>query len=121
MTSEQYPLVELDNFADNLHKYFRKDEERIREKIKQMLETAPYRYDMLVGKITVKGIKLAGLRHMKVGVQGYRSGAVILYRICEECLENEYYKESRVKCQFCKDNEGKKIVLFDTYPRGYGY
>lgn len=63
MTSEQYVLVELDNFADNLHKYFRKDEKRIREKIKQMLETTPYRYDMLVGRIPVKGINLTGLRH----------------------------------------------------------
>ena len=86
-----------------------------------MLETAPDRYDMLEGKITVRGVKLAGLRRMKVGVQGYRGGAVVLYRICEECLDNRYYEKSGTKCLFCKDDEREKVVLFDTYPRGHGY
>jgi len=121
MSSEPYELVELDSFRKNIRKFFRKDEEKIREKLKQNLEYTPNRYQMLKGKITVAGLKLVGLRHLKVGVKGYRNGAAIRFRICKECLEEEYYKRSKVRCQFCDEDKPRRVVLFDIMPRGFGY
>lgn len=121
MSSEPYELIELDTFKKNIKKYFRKDEVRIREGLKQKLETTPDRHQMLVRHITVAGMKLAGLRHVKVGVKGHRGGSVTRFRICEECLREKYYEKSRVRCQFCDENKPKRVVLFDIRQRGFGY
>lgn len=121
MTSEKYEFIKLDNFTTNLDKYFRRDKKRILEKLKQLLETTPNRHAMLKGVVTVAGLKLHGLRHVKVGVKGYKGGAAAKYRICEECLENKYYERSRVKCEFCDEEKPYRVVLFDILPRGFGY
>lgn len=121
MSSESYELIELDTFTKNIRRYFRRDDAKIREKLRQMLETAPDRHAMLKGQITVAGMKLTGLRHIKVGATGYRGGSVTRFRICEECLREKYYEESRVRCQFCDENKPKRVILFDIRPRGFGY
>ena len=121
MSSEPYELIELDTFQKNIKKYFKREEARIREGLKQKLETTPDRYQMLEGHITVAGIKLTGLRHVKVGVKGHRGGSVTRFRICEECLREKYYEKSRVRCQFCDENKPKRVVLFDIRHRGFGY
>jgi len=121
MSSKPYEILELETFRKNIRKFFRKDEKKIREKLKQNLEYTPNRYQMLKGKITVAGLKLVGLRHLKVGVKGYRNGAVTRFRICEECFKEEYYKKSKVKCQFCDEDRLRRVVLFDILPRGFGY
>lgn len=121
VTSGQFALHEVEAFTKSIKKYFRKQEEKIRAKIQDWLTENPYRYTMLKGKVPVRGVKLVGLRHMKVGVKGYRKGAVVLYRICEECLANGYYEKSDVQCDFCDPDVKKQVVLFDTYPRAHGY
>jgi hypothetical protein len=116
-----YEFIRLETFERNLKDFHRNDRTKIEAKIKEMLSLRPYEYQMLVGKIVIKGVKLAGLRHMKVGVSGIKGGAVVLYRICEECKKNEYFAKSDVQCQFCDDRKNRHIVLFDVHPRSYGY
>ena len=117
----KYELIPLENFTRNLGFFHKGSQKKIWAKIEEMLSVAPYRYTMLIGKITVRGMKFYGLRHMKVGVKGIRGGAYILYRICEECKEYEYWKKSDVQCNFCDDKKGKHIVLFAVRPRSFGY
>jgi hypothetical protein len=116
-----YEFIRLQTFEDNLKDFHRNDRAKIEGKIKEMLSIRPYEYQMLVSKIVVKGVKLAGLRHMKVGVSGIKGGAVVLYRICEECKKNGYFAKSDVQCEFCDDDKNRHIVLFDVHPRSYGY
>lgn len=118
----QYDLIPLDSYAEGL-KSFRKDARRkIERKVKRMLEANPRRYQMLKGVVKVRGLSFAGLRHMKVGVQGIKGGAYVLYRICEECRGNEYYLKSDARCKFCDDeDEDDHIVLFAVRPRSLGY
>ena len=119
--NSEYSLVELDSFVSSLSRFARNAERKVREKILDMLSTEPYRYTMLRNLTTVNGIKVAGLRHMKVGAKGVRGGIVVLYRVCEECLQNEYYVRSGIRCEFCDEDFGKRVVLFIAYPRGRGY
>ncbi len=121
MSSEPYEIIELDIFRKNLKKFFRKNEAKIREKLIQNLEYTPNRHQMLKGNITVAGMKLVGLRHLKVGAKGYRNGAATRFRICEECLKEKYYEKSKVRCQFCNEDKSRRVVLFDILPRGFGY
>ena len=121
MSSELYELKELDTFTRNIRKFFKKDEARIREKLKQNLETIPNRFQMLSGQITVAGMKLVGLRHIKVGAEGYRGGSVTRFRISEECLREKYHVKSKVRCQFCNEKKPRTVVLFYIQPRGFGY
>ena len=118
---KQYNIVPIDNYSKNLDKFYsRKDTEKVEKGIIEKLSINPYRYGMLISKVLLQGagIKASGLRHFKIGVRGYKGGAVVKFRICEECLKNEYYKD--LKCGFCDENPDQ-IVLFDTHPRGKGY
>jgi mRNA-degrading endonuclease RelE of RelBE toxin-antitoxin system len=121
MNSGRYALLEIRTFSKNIKKYFRNDEDKIRAKIQEMLTINPYRYEFLKGKVIVSGLKLVGLRHMKVGIKGRHGGAVILYRICEECLEHKYYEKSDAQCDFCDEEVENQVVIFDTFPRSRGY
>jgi len=76
---------------------------------------------MIRNLTTINGVKVAGLRHMKVGAKGVRGGIVVLYRVCEECLQNRYYERTGIRCQFCDENISKRVVLFTSYGRGRGY
>lgn len=87
----------------------------------ELLEYTPNRHGMFKGVVTVSGLKLHGLRHVKIGVKGYKGGAAAKYRICKECLENKYYERSKVKCEFCDEDEPYRVILFDILPRGFGY
>jgi len=116
-----YEFIRVKTFDDNLKDFHRNDRAKIETKIKEMLSQRPYEYQMLVSKVTLKGVKLAGLRHMKVGVSGIKGGAVVLYRICEECKKNGYLTKSDVQCEFCNDEKSRHIVLFDVRPRAYDY
>jgi hypothetical protein len=86
-----------------------------------MLSFYPYRYPMLEGRIPIRGVRLAGLRYLKVGVSGLKGGAYVLYRICEECKKNAYASTSGIQCEFCDDAKGRHIVFFDVRPRSYDY
>ena len=118
--SSEFEIKELDTFRENLRKYFARDEEKIRRVLFERLRMRPDHYQMLEGAITVAGLKFVGLRHIKIGVRGYRGGSVTLFRICEECLRERYY-EKTIRCQFCDENKPKRIVLFNIQPRKFGY
>lgn len=127
MISTPYEFVTLDNFGRRLKRFSEKDKESIKAKTEEMLTLDPYRYPMLKGQIVVSGQRIAGLRHMKVGVSGVKGGAYILYRVCEECKKNNYVSKSDGKCVFCENgpaDENKRdmhIVLFDVGLRSDGY
>ena len=124
MDSGPYEILQpLDTFFESLQRYFpdKRRQGKIIKKIKQMLPVRPYRYKMFESDIEVSGVNLAGLRHMKVGMEGIKGGAVVYYRICEECKNNRYDKLSGVRCKFCDNEKGKHIVLFLVRPRGRGY
>lgn len=116
-----YEFRTVDTFARNLKDFNKANQTKIIAKIKDSLGTYPNRHAMFEGPIFVAGKKLFGLRHVKVGVKGHKGGAYIAYRICEECLEHEYWKKSKVKCQFCDPKKLKRVVLFDVRPRGFDY
>lgn len=115
-----YEPIILDSFYKDYKSFPTKAREKIKDRCFNMLCNYPYRFDMLSGKIKIRGLKLDGLRHMKVGVRGVKGGAFILYRICEECKQNEYASKSGVKCEFC-NGKWKHIVLFATHIRSFGY
>jgi len=121
MSFDHYEIIPLDTFNDNLEKYFRRDKARILDKLKQNLENIPNRYEMLKSPMTIAGMKLVGLRHIKVGVSGYKGGSVTKFRICKECLDNGYYITSKVKCEFCDKDKPYRVILFDILPRSFGY
>ncbi len=120
-TKSRYEVIPLETFSESLQSFHRKDREKIKGKIEEMLCENPYRYPMLAGKIKIKGINVEGLRRMKVGVKGVKGGAYILYRICEECKQNKYELKSDVRCKFCDDTKVKHVVLFITRLRSFGY
>lgn len=120
--SETYRFVRVDNFDRNLKDFRKRDQERILQKIFEMLAFDPKRYGMMTGKIKIRGLNLTGLRHMKIGIKGVRGGAYVLYRICEECRENDYFVTSDRKCDFCNEAPGdNRIVLFDIHLRSFDY
>ena len=122
MASTTYKFIHLETFDDSLSSLFgKRDQQKIMDKVHEMINFDPTRYPMLKGKITIRGVKLAGLRHMKVGVAGIRGGAYVLYRFCKECKEQKYHLQSDIKCQFCSDKTWNHIVLFDVRPRSFGY
>lgn len=121
MTSTYYEILPLDTFRKSLSSFPQKSRKKINKKIEQFLTENPYRNIMLEGVFVYKGISFAGLRRMKIGVEGYRGGVYILYRICEECRENRYYIKSNKKCEFCDDGKEKRVVLFLVRPRSMGY
>lgn len=116
-----YEIIPLDTFARNLKDFDKSSQSKIKEKVKDWLTYDPSRYPMLEGPIPIVGKKIFGLRHVKVGVRGHRGGAYVLYRICEDCLEYEYWKKSDIRCQFCDDSKPKRVVLFDVHPRSFDY
>lgn len=116
-----YEIIPLDTFARNLKDFDKSSQSKIKEKVKDWLAYDPSRYPMLEGPIPIAGKKIFGLRHVKVGVRGHRGGAYVLYRICEDCLEYEYWKKSDIRCQFCDDSKPKRVVLFDVHPRSFDY
>jgi hypothetical protein len=115
-----YEPIVLEAFHENLQTFPLEARVKIEDKCINLLCNYPYRFPMLKGEIKVKGLKFTGLRHMKVGVQGVKGGAFILYRICEECKKNDYAVQSGVKCEFCNGKD-KHVVLFATHIRSYGY
>lgn len=121
MTSTVYEFIPLDNFGERLGRFPKKNQGKIKEKIDEMLSLYPYRYPMLVGPIPIAGLRIAGLRHMKVGVSGLKGGAYTLYRICEECKKYEFYAKSDGRCAFCANTKDNHIVLFDVGPRSDDY
>jgi len=116
-----YEIIPLDTFARNLRDFDRRSRSKIEEKIKDWLRIKPDRYPMLHGHIYVAGRKILGLRHLKVGVKGHKGGAYVLYRICADCLEFEYWKKSDIRCQFCDESKPKRVVLFDIHSRSFDY
>lgn len=116
-----YELIQLDTFIESLGAFREKDRKKLLEKINEMLSFNPKRYGMLKGHYTLKGVKFVGLHKMKSGASGRKGGAYILYRICEECKENEYYKKSDIFCKFCDDEKSNHVVLFIARHRGLGY
>jgi len=120
--SERYVLIPTDNFARNLRDFRKREQERIVEKVRTMLSFTPKRYGMMQSKISIRGVRLTGLRHMKVGIRGVKGGAYVLYRICHECRENKYFETSDQKCAFCdKDPDDNRVVLFDLHLRSFDY
>jgi len=121
VTSTPFEFIPVKTFEHNL-KFYQRDKDRIKTKIEEMLAQNPYRYEMLKGEITVAGVNLAGLRHMKTGVSGRRGGVYVLYRICEECKKNQYMiRGSGKACEFCDDKKWRHVVLFNVRPRSAGY
>lgn len=116
-----YELIRVDTFEKNLKEFKKINQQKILVRVKDWLGNDPYRYEMLKGAIVVSGKKLFGLRHIKIGVEGYKGGAYVLYRICEECLKYEYWKKSNIQCLFCDSDKPKRIVLFDVQTRGFDY
>lgn len=116
-------LPPTETFLESLQHYFpdKPRQEKIIKRIQDMLSIRPYHYDMFFGNITVSGVNLAGLRHMKVGVEGVKGGAVVYYRICEECKKNGYDMLSDIRCGFCDEKKGKHINLYLVRPRSRGY
>lgn len=121
MTSTVYEFIPLDNFGQRLQSFPQMDKEKIKAKINEMLSLYPYRFPMLSGQISIVGLRIAGLRHMKVGVSGGRGGAYILYRICEECKKHNFHTKSDGACAFCANTKDNHIVLFDVGPRRDDY
>lgn len=120
--SSKYRIIQIDNFIRNLKDFNKANQKKIVDKIKEWLSVKPDRWAMLEGKIYIRGKKIFGLRHIKIGVKGYRGGAYVLYRICHECKENKYWEKSDVRCEFCTDDsEDHTVVLFDVHPRGHDY
>lgn len=117
-----YDLISLESYSDSLTSFPKTNRQKIENKVADMLQMNPKRYSMLKGKIKIRGMSFAGLRHMKVGIEGSKGGAYILYRICEECKRNRYYEKSDAKCEFCDDEkEDNRIVLFLARLRSFGY
>jgi len=116
-----YEVIPLDTYGKNLLDFDRSNQQRIRDSVTDWLGYEPQRYQMLQGAIRVAGRKFFGLRHIKIGVVGNKGGAYVLYRICEECLKNEYWKKSGVSCEFCDSSKPKRVVLFDVQPRSFDY
>jgi hypothetical protein len=119
--SSEYEIIELDNFTENLKEFDKHSRGKITEKLKEWLSHDPKRFPMLTGGIPILGRKLYGLRHIKIGVSGHKGGAYVLYRVCEECLDNGYWQQSKIKCEFCDPNKSKRNVLFDVRPRSFDY
>jgi len=119
--SSKYEIIQLETFLRNLRDFNKSSQTKITERIKDWLSIKPARFPMLRGAIPLSGRKLFGLRHIKIGVKGHRGGVYVLYRICEECLEYEYWKKSKTRCQFCDSNKTKRVVLFDAQPRSFDY
>ena len=115
-----YNYIPLDTFCESLRSFPKNDRIKIKNKCKDVICNNPYHGKMLIGKIEIKGLKFAGLRHMKVGVKGVKGGAYILYRVCEECKKNGYAVKSGVRCKFC-NGKNKHVVLFVAHIRSYGY
>lgn len=119
---ENYRFIRVENFDRNLRDFRKRDQERILDKVYEMLSFNPKRYGMMKGKISIRGVKLTGLRHMKIGIKGVKGGAYILYRICQECKENKYIESSDRKCNFCdEDPNDNRIILFDIHLRSFDY
>ena len=114
-------FIPLDTYSKKLDSFPNKDHDRIEKAVNQRLSFKPTHGPMLQNIIRVSGSKLVGLRHMKVGVSNAKGGAYILYRYCKECLQNGYYIQSRLQCQFCDKTIQNRIVLFDVNIRSKDY
>lgn len=124
MSSALYEILPpIETFSDSLQQYFpdKRRQEKIMKRVGEMLPVRPYHYEMFYGDIRIKGVYLTGLRHMKVGVAGIKGGAVVYYRICEECKKNKYDQISELRCKFCDDDKRRHIVLYLVRPRGRDY
>jgi len=116
-----YEIIPLDTYGKNLKDFDKTNQIKIENRIHDWLGYEPLRYPMLGGAIRVAGRKIFGLRHIKIGVSGYKGGAYVVYRVCEECLQNEYWKKSNLSCEFCDPAKPKRVVLFDVQPRSFDY
>jgi hypothetical protein len=118
----QLEFIPLDIYEKNLNSYHPNNQEKIKKAVEERLSFNPKHGQMLIGKQTVSGAKLIGLRHFKIGIKGVKKGAVVYYRYCKECLENSYYLRSDVQCQFCDKEKPDRIILFlvDLRSAGYG-
>jgi hypothetical protein len=121
VTSTPYEFIPLDNFKERLGRFSEDSQKKIKTKIDEMISLNPYRYPMLIGPIPIAGLRIAGLRHMKVGVKGLKGGAYTLYRICGECKKHEFYAKSDGRCAFCANTNDNYIVLFDVGLRSDDY
>ena len=119
--ANQLEFIPLDIYERNLNSFHPKEQEKIKKAIVERISFKPTHGSMLKGVITVSGNNLVGLRHFKIGVKGYKKGVYVLYRYCKECLDNKYYEQSKVRCQFCDEKISDRIVLFNVRPRGSGY
>lgn len=90
-----YEIIPLDTYGKNLRDFDKNNRTKIEARIEDWLGYEPKRYLMLEGAIRVAGRKFFGLRHIKIGIVGHKGGAYVLYRVCEECLKNEYWKKKR--------------------------
>jgi hypothetical protein len=116
-----YEIIPLDTYGKNLEDFDKRNQEKIKTRVDDWLGYEPKRYQMLQSAIRVAGRKIFGLRHIKIGVTGHKGGAYVLYRVCEECLKNEYWKKSKLTCEFCDPNKLNRVVLFDVQPRSFDY
>ncbi len=122
VSSKRYEIIELDAFSRDLRKLFdRGDQERIRNAVEAELGVYPKRCELLEGRIEIRGVKIHGLRKLRVNVKGHRGGARVLFRLCEECLQSGYYAKSERRCEFCSPNKPDRVVLFAARPRSIAY
>ena len=121
MNSAEYEVKVLKTYEESIDRFSKKAQKRINKKIKEILVRYPYRYNMLKGVYSLRGVSLVGLRKFKTGLEGHRGGVYVLYRICKECRENRYYQKSGICCEFCDDDKEYRIVLFLARPRELGY
>lgn len=119
--ANQLEFIALNTYEKSLNSFHQKDQEKIQKIVEDRVSLKPTHGSMLSGVITVGGADLTGLRHFKIGVKGYKKGVYVLYRYCKECLKNEYYKQTKVRCQFCDKKVTERIVLFNVRPRSAGY
>ena len=119
--ASQLEFIPLNTYEKNLSSFHPKDQERIKKAVEERLSFKPTHGFMLKGIVPVSGTNLVGLRHFKIGIKGVKKGAYVLYRYCKECLNNGYYEQSKVQCEFCDKEIKDRIVLFDVRLRGAGY
>ena len=108
--NSNYNFVASEEFFGNLEMFDKTTQDKIVNKIKEMISFNPYRYEMLTGKFK-------GKRKMRIGVKGIQSGVRVIYTICEECENNGY----NFGCKHCSTKQEKTITLFNVLPRSSVY
>ena len=114
-------FVPLETYVTNLGEKFNSVNQAKIQKGLERLDYNPLHGDMMQGPIIIAGKPVYGLRHIKIGVQGSKGGAFILYRYCKECFNNGYAVKSKITCLFCDPSKPNRIILFDVGLRGEGY